>query len=767
MTPQEFKEKLDNGNLTLVDDKTQSIQENGDEDVAYTIEPTTYTNKKGKTTPMHLVKFGKELSKEEIRAGKELAKESRGWWDSKKGGFMMRSEESAKELAETLAKGDEEIIADAQPISMNEIQELNNGDLSFTEPKEDKKSQADGEYRPIWQYSIHIDEDGYTTITRDDVSSGYPIGDARFRYSTDSPEEMLEVLSNPLNGMEDVLDAVGVTLKNKIKMRELQKKEKEERKRKYELLRANGYNGYKIGDDVIYKGKKAKIHDLEEFGEHRPVLDTGMAPVVYVVADWNEIENPQQNQPASSDKGQQDNEEKKAKSKWVNDEDAERFEELRKKLRNKIRGQVNMGIDPEVFTIGVEISYLMLKKGARKFGDFAKSLIDAIGDEVRPYIKAFYNGVRDMPEMSEYKKDMTPYEDVINFDVMNFDNEGARDILGTAEHVIRENSAEHEAKVATDRIKQKRNEKRKESEKGQRQAKSGKKEKKSVTSQREQSLFGNLFDEQEQQKDKNDNEKSDVRTRTAEGRRERHNKEQNGTLGESAEYETSRPDGGRVGGRDSAHTGTDTKRGSGVSRVSESKQRLEQQQREKRNQNNNRAERGKDYAPKSVDARIEANIAAIELMQKLIDSGRRATAKEMAILRKFSGWGGLGKAFNERAYGYDAESPANRLRKLLGEEGYEQANMSRNSAYFTPANVIDALWDIARSLGFKGGKVLEGSAGIGNILGLMPQDMSERSDIHAIEIDGTTGGILSLLYPDAKVEIQGFEATRIPNGSVD
>ena len=80
---------------------------------------------------------------------------------------------------------------------------------------------------------------------------------------------------------------------------------------------------------------------------------------------------------------------------------------------------------------------------------------------------------------------------------------------------------------------------------------------------------------------------------------------------------------------------------------------------------------------------------------------------------------------------------------------------------------MDTLWDIAEQMGFNGGNILEGSAGIGNILGQMPTNISERSNIHAIEIDGTSGGILSLLYPDAKVEIQGFEQTRIPNGSVD
>lgn len=103
----------------------------------------------------------------------------------------------------------------------------------------------------------------------------------------------------------------------------------------------------------------------------------------------------------------------------------------------------------------------------------------------------------------------------------------------------------------------------------------------------------------------------------------------------------------------------------------------------------------------------------------------------------------------------------------MSTEAYQEAVMSANSAYYTPAYVVDTLWDIVTQMGFKGGYILEGSAGIGNILGQMPTNISEHSDIHAIEIDGTSGGILSLLYPDAKVEIQGFEQTRIPNGSVD
>lgn len=148
------------------------------------------------------------------------------------------------------------------------------------------------------------------------------------------------------------------------------------------------------------------------------------------------------------------------------------------------------------------------------------------------------------------------------------------------------------------------------------------------------------------------------------------------------------------------------------------------------------------------------------MAQQLIESGELATPKQMAVLRKFSGWGGLGKVFSDNTY-------STRLQQLMGTEAYQEAVMSANSAYYTPAYVVDTLWDIVTQMGFKGGYILEGSAGIGNILGQMPTNISEHSDIHAIEIDGTSGGILSLLYPDAKVEIQGFEQTRIPNGSVD
>ena len=517
---------------------SQDSEQVSDQDNApYTIAPAQYTTKKGKVLDMHLVKFAGELTKEQQRAAKELAKADKGWYDREKGGFMMRSEDSAKQLAETII-GNEEAVSDAQPVSMTDIQALNNGDVLFTEPQQVEQTDSE-EKSPVWQSSIHVDkETGYTTLKRDDISGIYPIGDARWTYTAESPEEMLDILRNPLNGMQEILEAVGVTLENKIKTRELDRKIKEERRREYEALRANGYNGYKIGDEVIYKGKKAKIHDLEEYGEHRPVLDTGLAPVMYEVAEWSDIQSDTSSKTifssAFKDLVSEDgkyniritkvdgakrivtadlntanvggeglvlsfeemtdilnsgNWQEKIASEPKNEGQFglvsdERMAELKDRLRKKLGGQMNIGIDPEILAIGLEIAVGHLDRGVKTFTDFAKVMISDLGDVIRPYLKAFYNGARELPEVVEngLASDMTSYDEVQSFDVANFDKQGI-DAFATAETVTREAEVAQEVEVAQERIKKTR---------------SAKKEtkKKSVTSQEQTGgLFDDLFAE--------------------------------------------------------------------------------------------------------------------------------------------------------------------------------------------------------------------------------------------------------------------------------
>ena len=272
-------------------------------------------------------------------------------------------------------------------------------------------------------------------------------------------------------------------------------------------------------------------------------------------------------------------------------------------------------------------------------------------------------------------------------------------------------------------------------------------------------LFGGFFDENES-KSQNNEDNPRTRTKSRKGNDEVSQRESSRSRSvneKQLDTDTEKRRSEQQG--DSRIQGRTSKERSSTERPSGRLSRL--------NVSNNHAERGVDYAPTTVDARIEANIKAIELANELVESGEKATPEQMSVLRKFSGWGGLGKAFNQTSYNWSKDSIPARLQNLLGAEGYEQAVMSANSAYYTPAYVIDTLWDIAKQMGFKGGNILEGSAGIGNILGLMPMDISDNSHIQAVEIDGTSGNILSLLYPEANVNIQGFEQTRVPNGSVD
>ena len=721
-------------------------------DAAYTITQAQYTTKRGKVLDMHLVKFNDKLRDTVRKHTTMFAKQLKGWWDKEKQGFMMRSKEDAERLAE--------YATDAQsqpPLSLSDLLEVNDGNVQFAESQllETSKQEEKQEYSPVWQYSVSVDkETGLTTLKRDDVSGPIPIGDGRFNYTANSPEEMLEIVRNPKNFNQELRDAVETILENKVKIREIVRTEK---------------------------------------------------------AEATEQESKPENNPSGN--------------RLVTDE---RYAELRERMRKKLLGQMNMGIDPEILAIGTEMAVYHLEKGARKFTEYATAMVADLGDSIRPYLKAFYNGARDLPEVAEngLDADMTPYDEVQQFDVANFDKKSI-DALATAETVTRETEVEQEAEIAQERIKKIRPARKKN-------------EKKAVISQQsnELGLFDALTDNNKNSEhglQRTDAERSE--RVPAKGYRHEQGLSRGTETGSESEQQAGRGtdnEGERTG--DAVDRTVRPRLSDSLNEQSiEGKRKKEIEKNRKladelkgvtlhlndklggeheisgivyyelanvfhcndnisgpfqatrkeldailkvarkndgrntftpKNTHNNHSERGKDHAPTSVDARIEANIKAIELAKQLLESGERATEKQMQTLRKFSGWGGLGKAFNEGT-SYAPNPIAKKLRELLGEKAYQEAVMSANSAYYTPAYVVDTLWDIAEQMGFNGGNILEGSAGIGNILGQMPTNISERSDIHAIEIDGTSGGILSLLYPDAKVEIQGFEQTRIPNGSVD
>ncbi len=401
----------------------------------------------------------------------------------------------------------------------------------------------------------------------------------------------------------------------------------------------------------------------------------------------------------------------------------ERMDELRKRLKKKLRGQLNAGVDPEVLAIGLELAVGYIDRGLSKFSRFAETLINDLGEEVRPYIKAFYNGARDMPELVEsgLYAEMDSYDAVNGFDIANFGKEERPELIEQARHVAKEQEAQAQ-----------------------------------MAEVKEQQLA------ETKEAENNGTEEVHVPARTSTGEREageEHRPDE--PLGTPAESQAKQSKQKRVDRRSVEDTLTDDQRGGGVpEQLDQSVEAPKGDKPAKLNTRNWREKKGEDNSPKSEVARIKANIDAIRLSKEILNEGREATQAEKAILAQWTGWGGLGAAFNE----YSA--PYATLRGLLTEDELREANESRLTAYYTPAKIIDQIWDAVSALGFKGGNILEGSAGIGSMLARMPKGISDVSNIQAVEIDGITGGILSLLYPDADVHIKGFQNTKVAPGSV-
>lgn len=875
------KEKADSDKAAdTVADETQTND--------YTVEPAKYTTKRGKVLDMQLVKFADELG-EKQSAAVSLAKSLKGWYDKKQGGFMMRSIEDAKKLTDAVLGEDSEALEDAKPLSLQDMKdsvfpddEFHGGDTVWSIPH--------GENKVILMAHHMQMPDGRSFIQSYSFTDG-----------TSATAQQVE---------------------------------------------------------KAHVKKKGKSSVEEEKKDKPSAKETKKNPSGNVL---------------------------------VTDE---QYEELKKRMRMKLRGQLNMGLDPQIMEIGSMMAVYHIERGARKFTEYAKRMIEDMGDDIRPYLKVFYNSARDLSKAFNYglDKEMNSYAEVEDFDVANFDKP-SKDIMEQAAQIAAETEVEKQAEVAQKKLVDERNARRTMDKKSFRpateadvegnglvyyegkpthvmtvvrkgeqvgaaqfgesyidrvyltngkdakledlqvedeQAKDEKKEtvvkevnveslfnalhtngktklsdhtvpssdvdkavkeaKDSMTKKLEQvkeQLSKKMLEEQLAQREKfidelGDRVKAGEKKGTFAGTK---NVDLEATLlkclGEreafsealdnfSAEPKKAEPakekketpkknnpvkekksrkkavssqvhiadlfDNGQetesetLNSNDNDRTGKEVSQGDRVQREGDSEERTRGENRqgsdgvlpkepaerehavntrvdgnlqegrndgrgdqgvssgdgevlgrpersagrlqglepeERKNTHNNHGKRGMEYAPKSVDARITANIEAIELAQKLLRSGEQATPRQMAVLRKFSGWGGLGKAFTQSSWGWGEDTPPKKLRKLLGNEAYQQAVMSANSSFYTPTHIIDSLWDIATQLGFKGGTILEGSAGIGNILAQMPTEISDRSDIHAVEIDNTAGGILSLLYPDAQVDIQGFEQTKIENGSVD
>ena len=162
--------------------------------------------------------------------------------------------------------------------------------------------------------------------------------------------------------------------------------------------------------------------------------------------------------------------------------------------------------------------------------------------------------------------------------------------------------------------------------------------------------------------------------------------------------------------------------------------------------------------------RFHRNYAAISVLKECQNENRFATPEEQIILSKYVGWGGIPEAFDERAGSWQSEYTM--LKNILTPEEYAAARESTLTAFYTPPEVITAIYKAMEQMGFKEGNLLEPSCGIGNFIGMLPQSMQD-SKVYGIELDTISAGIAQQLYQKSSIAAQGFEKVNVPDSFFD
>ena len=162
--------------------------------------------------------------------------------------------------------------------------------------------------------------------------------------------------------------------------------------------------------------------------------------------------------------------------------------------------------------------------------------------------------------------------------------------------------------------------------------------------------------------------------------------------------------------------------------------------------------------------RFRRNIMSIQLLKKCQEENRFATPEEQIVLSKYVGWGGLSEAFDENNSAWATEYLE--LSSVLTPEEYASARESTLTAFYTPPEVITAIYKAMEQMGFQEGNLLEPSCGIGNFIGMLPDTMQD-SKIYGVELDAISAGIAQQLYQKTTIAAQGFEETNLPDSFFD
>lgn len=407
-------ENLENKKMPSISTKIDSLspyEEEIPKDSGFNVEKR-YHKKENKD--IYVVNFTKRMEREDFLAAKKKAKEAGGYYSSfGKGGFIFNTEDEAVNFANSIVSENKTDFQSSIETARQEVEQ---------NPTEAQKEA--GNYR-----KGHITIDGYNITIENpkgrersgtdkdgnkwSVTMNNDYGYIRGTEGVDGDHVDVFLSDNPESGDVFVIDQVnpdGTFDEHKVMYGF---KSALAAKRAYMANYSKDWTGLgnitRVSKEEFKKWVNSSRRKTKPFSEYKNVKgetqkeEDGIRPDEGVLDYAKRVAERERKKEYGS------------QNKVVS---TERYEELRKRLRSKLNN-LNAGYDPELLQIGAEMAAYHVEAGARKFVDFAKRMISDMGDNVRPYLKLFYNAVRDFPGMESYESEMTPYEEVRSTDINN------------------------------------------------------------------------------------------------------------------------------------------------------------------------------------------------------------------------------------------------------------------------------------------------------------------------------------------------------------
>lgn len=467
----------------------------------------------------------------------------------------------------------------------------------------------------------------------------------------------------------------------------------------------------------------------------------------------------------------------------------------RARLKSKLT-QVNSGLDPEILMDGMTLAGAYIESGVRKFGDYAKMMIEDVGVEVKPYLLSFWEGTRHYPGLDT--TGMTnPEESKREFDKLNAEVEQASEPIAPAKPKYPQTvGSGPQMKTFV----------------GENQSGLPLYENKSgVRAIEEYGIFNNetvsitptgieqqpredrylTKEELAAKKDNNndagtsnqdDRQRADGELSTA----DQADAESRNTGRAEAELTSDVPNIDGRSNRSDTNDGDEAGQSAGKNKRATS---TDSRSRTGSTQSNDgaNAKSAKSVAVKATDYAIpprdenakqpswfeigEHNVEIIELVQELESEGRHATPDEQALLADYKGWGSSKiEIFPHPTKGYSSprwEALGEKLKSLLTDSEYATARRTTQYAHYTPPSVVNGIYSALEQFGFKGGQVFEPASGIGVFNGLMPRDMASKSHYVGVELDPMTALIAKHLYPLSDMSMGDYTKVKLPDNHFD